>query len=166
MPERAKLFSVFFLLLWYAAMLAVTLTGFAHLPFAFRYGIIQAWRASPSVGHYWAAAAVMLLTGYALMIWLVEGRQEYRLTRWGKVSWALMAFLMLSGLAMILHNLPSFSIYGVGYAVIKLGHLFCAVLLPIVFVIRKISGGHKIVQRKQAVQRRSRQRCPQGSLEV
>lgn len=80
MKEEPCLFSAFFKLLWMAAMLAAIVSGLAHLPFAFRYGLINSWRASPTVAHYWSAAALLLLGTYAAAVWLAAGRRRYALT--------------------------------------------------------------------------------------
>lgn len=130
--HEKHLFSGFFRLLWLASMLAAVLSGLAHLPFAFRYGLIQGWRASPTVAHYWSAAALLLLGSYALVVWWRLGRREFALTRCGLARVIFLSILAVSGLLLTLHNLPGFSMYGGTYAFIKLGHLFCALaLLPL-----------------------------------
>lgn len=134
MKEEPRLFSVFFKLLWAAAMLAAIVSGLAHLPFAFRYGLVHSWRASPTVAHYWSAAALLLLGTYAAVVWRAAGRRRYALTRWGGLRVALLTTLAVTGLLLALHNLPGFSIYGVAYAAIKLAHLLCALLLPLLLL--------------------------------
>ena len=116
-------------------MLAAIVSGLAHLPFAFRYGLINTWRASPTVAHYWSAAALLLLGTYAAVVWGALGRKDYALTRWGGLRVALLLVLAVTGLLLILHNLPGFSVYGATYAVIKLSHLLCALALPLLLLV-------------------------------
>ncbi len=135
MKEEPCLFSAFFKLLWLAAMLAAIVSGLAHLPFAFRYGLINSWRASPTVAHYWSAAALLLLGAYAAVVWRAAGRRNFALTRWGGLRVALLVVLAVTGLLLVLHNLQGFSVYGGAYAVIKLSHLFCALALPLLLLV-------------------------------
>ncbi|WP_288230043.1 FeS-binding protein [uncultured Desulfovibrio sp.] len=135
MKEEPCLFSAFFKLLWVAAMLAAIVSGLAHLPFAFRYGLINSWRASPTVAHYWSAAALLLLGTYAAVVWLAAGRRRYALTCLGGLRVTLLVVLAVTGLLLVLHNLPGFSMYGGAYAVIKLSHLFCALALPLLLLL-------------------------------
>ena len=109
MKEEPCLFSAFFKLLWVAAMLAAIVSGLAHLPFAFRYGLINSWRASPTVAHYWSAAALLLLGTYAAVVWLAAGRRRYALTCLGGLRVTLLVVLAVTGLLLVLHNLPGFS---------------------------------------------------------
>ena len=138
MKEEPCLFSVFFRLFWGAAMLTAIVSGLAHLPFAFRYGLVHAWRASTTVAHYWSAAALLMLGTYATVVWRAVGRRRYALTRWGVLRVALLAALAVTGLLLALHNLPGFSVYGLTYAAIKLGHLLCALLLPLLLLVHSI----------------------------
>lgn len=150
MTQRPRLFSNFFNILWLAAVLAAVLSGLAHLPVAYRYGIMHIWRSSPTVAHYWSAAALLLLGSYATAVWWRLGRREYALTRFGLVRVVFLGFLAVSGLLLILHNLPGFSVYGSTYAVIKLGHLFCALALFPLASMRLFMRGHWLKFREAA----------------
>ncbi|MGE9985448.1 FeS-binding protein [Desulfovibrio sp. SGI.169] len=145
MKEEPRLFSAFFTLLWAVVMLAAIVSGLAHLPFAFRYGLVSSWRAAPTLAHYWSAAALLLLGAYAAVVWWAAGRRRYALTRWGGLRVALLTALAATGLLLVLHNLPGFSIYGLAYAAIKLGHLLCALLLSLLlfahFALRILGRG-------------------------
>ena len=136
MKDRGPLFSAFILFLWNVAVLTALLSGFAHLPVAYRYGLIDTWNTSPTVIHYWAAAALLLLAAYAGVIWFGESAGRFRLSRWGRLRCLLVTLLGLSGLILILHNLDDISIYGAAYAGFKLCHLFCAVLFAVFLLIR------------------------------
>jgi len=47
-----------------------------HLPFAFLYGLINPWRASPTVVYYLSAAALLLPGTYAAVVLLAAGRRQ------------------------------------------------------------------------------------------
>lgn len=160
MTQRPRLFSSFFNLLWFAAVLAAVLSGLAHLPVAYRYGIMHIWRSSPTVTHYWSAAALLLLGAYAAVVWWRLGRREYALTRFGLVRVIFLGFLGVSGIVLILHNLPGFSVYGSTYALIKLGHLFCALALFPLVSMRLFLRGYWLKFRSTAEPRRSRRGRP------
>ena len=163
MKEDPRLFSAFFKLLWAACMLAAIVSGLAHLPFAFRYGLINTWRASPTVAHYWSAAALLLLGTYAAVVWCALGRRDYALPPWGGLRVALLLVLAVTGLLLILHNLPGFSVYGATYAVIKLGHLFCALALPLLLFVHgclRLLGRGRWVRLLPAAHRRKSRGLP------
>ncbi|WP_165067483.1 FeS-binding protein [Desulfovibrio sp. ZJ200] len=160
MTQRPRLFSSFFNLLWFAAVLAAVLSGLAHLPVAHRCGIMPVWRSSPTVAHYWSAAALLLLGAYAAVVWWRLGRREYALTRFGLVRAILLGFLGISGIVLILHNLPGFSVYDSTYALIKLGHLFCVLALFPLVCMRLLLRGQWLRLRSAAEPRRKRRARP------
>lgn len=94
------------------------------------------------MAHYWSAAALLLLGTYAAVVWWRLGRREYALTRFGLVRVIFLGLLAVSGLLLILHNLPGFSVYGSTYAMIKLGHLFFALALFPLVGMRLFLRGH------------------------
>ena len=136
MKKRSSLFSSFFSMLWLASMLCAVWSGLLHLPLAVRYGLVRGWHGAPSVAHYWSAAALLMLGTYALLVWKLHGRTFFCLTRCGCVRILLLAMLALTGLALVVHNMPDYSIYGGYYAVVKLLHLFCALALLPLLVLR------------------------------
>lgn len=138
MRERGPLFSSFIILLWDVAVIAALLSGLAHLPLAYRYGLIDTWNTSPTVVHYWAAAALLLLAAYAGVIWFGESGGRFRLSGWGRLRVVLVTLLAVSGILLILHNLEDVSLYGAFYPVCKLGHLACAVLFAFFLLLRGI----------------------------
>ena len=132
--RKQGLFSGIFLMLWAASLMVAVLSGLAHLPFTARYGLME-WENQAPLWHYYAAAALLLLSTYAVMIWWWQGRKYLRLTRGGKLRAALIGTLILSGLTLVLHNLPDLALFGVTYTAIKLSHLFCAlILVPVLLV--------------------------------
>lgn len=135
MRERGPLFSSFFLVLWDLAVAAALFSGFAHLPLAYRYGLIDTWNTSPTVIHYWAAA-LLLLGSYAGVVWQGESGRRFRLAVWGRLRVALVILLAVTGIILILHNLEDTSVYGGAYAACKLGHLACAALFTLFLLIR------------------------------
>lgn len=136
MRDRGPLFSSFILFLWDAAVLTALVSGLAHLPVAYRYGLIDTWDTSPTVIHYWSAAAMLLLAAYAGVIWFGESSGRFRLSRWGHLRVVLVTLLAVSGLLLILHNLEDMSLYGATYAVCKLGHLACALIFAFFLLLR------------------------------
>lgn len=138
MKERDSLFSAFVHFLWGAAVAAALISGLAHLPLAYRYGLIDTWNTSPTLIHYWAAAALLFLCAYVSVVWFASGRRRCRLTVWGRARALLVAVLVVSGLVLVLHNLQNFSIHGAAYAGFKLAHLASGVLL-LLFLIARFS---------------------------
>lgn len=136
MKDRGPLFSSFILMVWDVAVLAALLSGLAHLPMAYRYGLIDTWDTSPTVIHYWSAAALLLLAAYAGVIWFGESGGRFRLSGWGRLRVVLVSLLGVSGILLILHNLEDMSLYGAFYAVCKLGHLACALLFAFFLLLR------------------------------
>lgn len=136
MRERGPLFSSFLRALWSLAVAVALLSGFAHLPLAYRYGLIDTWNTSPTVIHYWAAAAVLLLGSYAAVVWYGESGRRFRLSAWGRLRVILVLLLAVTGIILILHNLEDTSVYGGAYAACKLGHLACAALLALFLLLR------------------------------
>ena len=135
MRERGPRCSSFFLVLWDLAVAAALFSGFAHLPLAYRYGLIDTWNTSPTVIHYWAAA-LLLLGSYAGVVWQGESGRRFRLAVWGRLRVALVILLAVTGIILILHNLEDTSVYGGAYAACKLGHLACAALFTLFLLIR------------------------------
>ena len=98
-------------------MVWAVVSGFAHLPVIYRYAEaalpwLRPAAYSGTVAHYWAAAAMLCLTSYAAIVWMVRGTRSYSLTPFGMLRLVLLALLMLSGLGLILHNFQDFSFYG------------------------------------------------------
>ena len=110
--ERRPLFGFLFRLLWRISVVWAVASGFAHLPVIYRYAEEALPWLRPAaylgtVAHYWAAAAMLCLTSYAAIVWLVRGTRSYSLTPFGMLRLVLLALLMLSGLGLILHNFPA-----------------------------------------------------------
>ena len=132
--RRRKLFPALFRVLWSASLMTAVVSGLSHLPFAVRFGLVG-WDNRASLWHYYAAAALLMLGTYALIVWWNQGRKYLRLTRGGIMRAALISSLILSGLILVLHNLPNVALFGMCYSVIKLCHLFCAlILVPVLLV--------------------------------
>ena len=145
MKNQPSLFSSIFSMLWLASMLAAVWSGLAHLPQATRYGLIQSASWSPSVAHYYSSAALLFLGTYAFTVWRLQGRSAYCLTRCGLLRVILLMGLATSGLALIVHNMPNFSLYDGVYAYVKTLHLVCALaLLPLLIyrLCRRWTGGY------------------------
>lgn len=139
--ERRPLFGFLFRLLWRISVVWAVVSGFAHLPVIYRYAEaalpwLRPAAYSGTVAHYWAAAAMLCLTSYAAIVWLVRGSRSYSLTPFGMLRLVLLALLMLSGLGLILHNFQDFSFYGPVYTLIKHGHLGCALLWALLVLVR------------------------------
>ena len=66
MKNQPSLFSSLFSILWLASMLSAVWSGLTHLPQVWRYGLIHSSNWSPSVAHYYSAAALLFLETYAL----------------------------------------------------------------------------------------------------
>ena len=112
-------------------------SGIGHLSVFTRYAVVdEIWRGTMKLAHYWAAAMLFMLGAYALLIWLFFGRARYRLTSFGRLRLCLLAAVALTGLPLLLHNLPGFSLYGAAYAIVKLGHLACAVAVVALSLMR------------------------------
>lgn len=126
-------------------MLCAVWSGLSHLPQVARFGLLRLSNWSPSVAHYYSAAALLLLGTYGFTVWRLQGRAAYSLTRCGLLRVVLLFVLAVTGLAMILHNMPDFSLYGATYTVVKLLHLACALaLLPLLIyrLCRGWAGGY------------------------
>ena len=139
--ERRPLFGFLFRLLWRISVVWAVVSGFAHLPVIYRFAEaalpwLRPAAYSGTVAHYWAAAAMLCLTSYAAIVWLVRGSRSYSLTPFGMLRLVLLALLMLSGLGLILHNFQDFSFYGPVYTLIKHGHLGCALLWALLVLVR------------------------------
>ncbi len=131
---KRQLFSGVFLTLWAASLVVAVFSGLAHLPFTVRYGLTD-WENRAPLWHYYAAAALLMLSTYAVIIWWRQGRKYLRLSRGGIMRVALLGTLILSGLILVLHNLPNVAFFGASYSAIKLCHLFCALtLVPVLLV--------------------------------
>ena len=145
MKKQRTLFSSFFSLLWLVSMLSAVLSGIAHLPVMSRYGLIHSANWSPSVAHYYSSAALLFLGTYAFTIWWLQGRSTFCLTRCGFMRIVLLIGLAVSGLALIVHNMPDYSLFDGTYAAVKMLHLTCALaLLPLLIyrLFRRWRGGH------------------------
>ena len=99
--ERRPLFGFLFRLLWRISVVWAVVSGFAHLPVIYRYAEaalpwLRPAAYSGTVAHYWAAAAMLCLTSYAAIVWLVRGTRSYSLTPFGMLRLVLLALLMLS----------------------------------------------------------------------
>ena len=129
-----RLFSGTFCALWTIALLTATLSGLAHLPVAVRYSLISLDNQA-TVWHYYAVALLLMLETYAAIIWWAQGRGMFSLTRCGAIRTTLLATLSVTGLILMLHNLPDVAVFGRAYTTIKLCHLFSGLLLvPILLV--------------------------------
>ena len=140
MKNQLSLFSSFFSVLWLASMLAAVWSGLAHLPQAGRYGLIQSTSWAPSVAHYYSSAALLFLGTYAFTVWRLQGRGTFCLTRCGLLRVILLMGLATSGLALIVHNMPDFSLYDGVYAAVKMVHLVCALALLPLLIYRLLQG--------------------------
>lgn len=139
-PQR-YLFSTFFRWLWLLAVLASLATGLAHLPLGWHSSGLAGIAAlrpliyEPTLWHYRANALLLFLLAYSLVVWLAAGRHRYRLTWFGLCRLGLLCLLCISGMVLVLHNLPDMTLYGVSYTVCKLLHLGAALcFLPLIFL--------------------------------
>ncbi|MFT4301169.1 MAG: FeS-binding protein [Desulfovibrio sp.] len=129
-----RLFSGMFSAFWVVALLVATLSGLAHLPVAVRYSLINIDNQA-TVWHYYAVALLLMLETYAVIIWWAQGRGMFSFTRCGTIRTTLLAILSVTGLILMLHNLPDVAVFGRAYSAIKLCHLFSGLLLvPILLV--------------------------------
>ena len=141
MRRQRYLFSTFFRWLWFFAILCSLITGLAHLPLGWHSSglagvpFLRPLLDGPALCHYRANALLIFLLVYAAVVWMLEGRREYRLTLFGYSRLALLFLLCLSGLPLMLHNLAGFSLYGAIYPCVKLIHLAAALcFLPLSLV--------------------------------
>ena len=130
-----QLFSGIFCFFWTTALLTAVFSGLSHLPFAVRYGLVQS-DARATIWHYYAAAVLLMLGTYAVIIWWFGGRREFLFTRCGAIRTVLLILLSLSGLALMLHNLPDVALFGRFYTAIKFCHLFSGLLLVPVLLLQ------------------------------
>ena len=145
MKNQKSLFSSFFSLLWLASMLSAVWSGMSHLPVMSRYGLTLGTSWSPSVAHYYSSAALLFLGTYAFTIWRLQGHSTYYLTRCGLMRVVLLIGLAITGLALIVHNMPDYSLYDALYTAVKMLHLACALaLLPLLIfrLFRRWKGGY------------------------
>ena len=145
MKNQKTLFSSFFSLLWLLSMLSAVWSGISHLPVMSRYGLTQSASWSPSVAHYYSSAALLFLGTYAFTIWRLQGHSTYYLTRCGLMRVVLLIGLAITGLALIVHNMPDYSLYDATYTAVKMLHLACALaLLPLLIyrLFRRWKGGY------------------------
>lgn len=160
-PQR-YLFSTFFRWIWLFAVLFVLATGLAHLPLGwhssglFSIPVLRPLLYKPTLWHYWANALLLLLLAYGLVIWIVEGRQRYRLTFFGCSRLILLFLLCLSGMLLALHNLAPFSLYGVVYPIFKLLHLAAALCFLPLCLVRFVWRGKWLRRRTACDDRHSR----------
>ena len=130
-----RLFSGTFCALWTIALLTATLSGLAHLPVAVRYSLINIDNQA-TIWHYYAVALLLMLETYAVIIWWFQGRGMFSFTRCGAIRTALLVILSVSGLILMLHNLPDVAVFGHAYTTIKLCHLFSGLLLVPILLIQ------------------------------
>ena len=112
--KPTQLFSGIFCFFWTTALLTAVFSGLSHLPFAVRYGLVQT-DARTTIWHYYAAAVLLMLGTYAVIIWWCGGRREFSFTRCGAIRTVLLVLLSLSGLGLMLHNLPDVAFFGSAY---------------------------------------------------
>ena len=126
-------------------MLSAVWSGISHLPVMSRYGLTLGISWSPSVAHYYSSAALLFLGTYAFTIWRLQGHSTYYLTRCGLMRVVLLIGLAITGLALIVHNMPDYSLYDATYTAVKMLHLACALaLLPLLIfrLFRRWKGGY------------------------
>lgn len=140
MKTHQTLFSSFFSLLWFVSMLSAVWSGILHLPLMIRYGLVPSANWSPSVSHYYSSAALLFLGTYAFTIWRLQGHSTYCLTRCGLLRIILLLGLAVSGLALIVHNMPDYSLFDGVYAAVKMLHLTCALALLPLLIYRLFQG--------------------------
>jgi len=143
--NQPTLFSSVFGIFWLCSMLSAVWSGLTHLPQVGRYGLIHTTNWSPSVAHYYSAAALLFWGTYAFTVWRLQGRDSFCLTRCGLMRIILLLGLAITGLALIVHNMPDYSLYGSVYAFVKMLHLACALaLLPLLIyrLCRRWTGGY------------------------
>ncbi len=130
MMVKSSLFSTPFKWLWGMAVLCAFVTGFLQHPFLLvRYGILQPVNHGIVVAHYWVASVLLFLGFYALVVWVLSGRARFRFTRIGGLRvWMLLA-MGVSGMVLILNDLPVISFYGNAYLALKIIHFWGGVLL-------------------------------------
>lgn len=154
-PQR-YLFSTFFRWLWMCVMLFSLATGLAHLPLGWHssglFGIaaLRPLLYKPTLWHYWANTALLLLLAYSFVVWVGEGRRRYRLTGFGYVRLLLLFLLCVTGLLLAWHNLVEFSLYGAAYSVVKLLHLAAALFFLPLLLVRFLRRGKWLCRRTAA----------------
>ena len=152
MKKQNTLFSSFFSVLWLMSMLSAVWSGISHLPLMSRYGLIHSANWSPSVAHYYSSAALLFLGTYAFTIWRLQGHSTYCLTRCGFMRVVLLIGLAVTGLALIVHNMPDYSLFDGLYTTVKMLHLVCALaLLPLLIyrLFRRWKGGYGWLKPRQ-----------------
>ena len=135
--KPTQLFSGIFCFFWTTALLTAVFSGLSHLPFAVRYGLVQT-DARTTIWHYYAAAVLLMLGTYAVIIWWCGGRREFSFTRCGAIRTVLLVLLSLSGLGHMLHNLPDVAFVGSAYTAIKFCHLYSALLLVPILLMQGV----------------------------
>ncbi|MBO4313548.1 MAG: FeS-binding protein [Desulfovibrio sp.] len=125
-----SLFSTPFKWIWGMAVLCAFVTGFLQHPFLLvRYGILSPVNNGIVVAHYWVASVLLCLGIYALVVWVLSGRARFRFTRIGGLRvWMLLA-MGVSGMLLVLNDLPEITFYGDAYLALKIVHFWGAVLL-------------------------------------
>jgi len=101
-------------MIYLAAMAVMVLTGFGNLPIYKRYYLNEVpgfgWTADFYANiqlHYLAGAAVLAVTAFLALNHLLTRGRKPRLTKTGLVRLVALAAVLLSGLMMLLKNLPS-----------------------------------------------------------
>ncbi len=130
MMTPPSLFSSPFKWIWGMAVLCAFVTGFLQHPFLLvRYGILSPVNNGIVVAHYWVASVLLCLGIYALVVWVLSGRARFRFTRIGGLRvWMLLA-MGVSGMLLVLNDLPEITFYGDAYLALKIVHFWGAVLL-------------------------------------
>lgn len=121
------------------------LTGAAQLSLPWRHGLA----ATPALGwladywlthrlHYIGAVSLLFMCGYVGTRWLLEWRRERRLLTFGVLRALTLASLCLTGAAKMLKNLPSVSFSPQVTQLVDCSHLFFAVLLGGLALLRLV----------------------------
>jgi len=123
------------------ALLAVS--GTMQMPIASRYRITAvpglAWLGDFWLTHrlhYVGAIALLTLASYLGTRWWLEWRQDFELTRFGRVRVALLALLIVTGALRMLKNLPDVSFAPAPTMVMDWAHLALALLLGLTALAR------------------------------
>lgn len=117
----------------------ITLTGFAQMPIFKRYYIADI----PGLGwldmfyvthamHYLAASVLIALTAYGALDYLLNRKKLGRITAMGIGKAVLLLGLILSGIFMVIRNLPGFYLSHISIIAVNMIHLgLCMALLMV-----------------------------------
>lgn len=127
--------------IYLAAMVVMTFTGFGQMPIFKRYYISEipglGWSADFYLGlkvHYYAAMVLLFALFYFGTGYLISKAKTARLSWSGGVRSALLALIVLSGLLLLLDNLPEISLSQNTLIVMDLIHMF-GVMVFLVFAL-------------------------------